>query len=85
MRMPQRYLFPLTDVSMPLTLLLYLSVALCAGGQTMPDVQCTVENYPVKATVAWQFPGAQQDVQVVVLRDLSGEQEARLTYITERP
>ncbi len=48
-----------------------------AAAQAIPDVTCTVEDYPVKAVVAWQFPQVQNAVQVVVLRDPSGKQEAR--------
>lgn len=47
------------------------------GAQTIPDVTCHVEDFPVKAVVAWQFPQLLGNVQVVVLRDPSGEQEAR--------
>ncbi|MDQ2777592.1 MAG: hypothetical protein M3Y57_22160 [Acidobacteriota bacterium] len=80
--MPRRYLFLVTELSKwPLTLFLYLSMALCAASQTIPDVHCTVEDYSVKATVAWQFPGAQKDAQVVVLRDPAGEQEARFDLL----
>jgi hypothetical protein len=48
-----------------------------ALAQSIPDVRCNVEDYPVKAVVAWQFPQVLPSVQVVVLRDPSGEQEAR--------
>lgn len=47
------------------------------AAQTIPNVSCHVEDYPVKAVVAWQFPQVLNKVQVVVLRDPSGEQEAR--------
>ena len=50
---------------------------LVAVGQSIPDVSCKVEDYPVKAVVAWQFPQVLPSVQVVVLHDPSGEQEAR--------
>jgi hypothetical protein len=56
-------------------LLLFCSQMLAA--QTIPNVACTVEDLPVKAVVAWQFPQTQEKVQVVVLRDPAGEQEAR--------
>lgn len=46
-------------------------------GQAIPDVRCTLEDLPVKAVVAWQFPQTQGSVQVVVLRDPAGEQQAR--------
>jgi hypothetical protein len=45
--------------------------------QAIPDVTCPVEDFPVKAVVAWQFPQVQKQVQVLVLRDPAGEQEAR--------
>lgn len=45
--------------------------------QSIPNVTCHVEDLPVKAVVAWQFPQTLGKVQVVVLRDPSGEQEAR--------
>jgi hypothetical protein len=45
--------------------------------QQIPNVRCQVEDLPVKAVVAWQFPQTQEKVQVVILRDPSGEQEAR--------
>jgi hypothetical protein len=48
-----------------------------AMAQAIPDVTCPVEDYSVKAVVAWQFPQVQKQVQVVVLRDPAGEQEAR--------
>lgn len=54
-----------------------LSVATVSGAQAIPNVSCTVEDYPVKAVVAWQFPQVLPSVQVVVLRDPAGEQEAR--------
>jgi hypothetical protein len=51
--------------------------SLSALAQAIPDVTCPVEDLPVKAVVAWQFPEVQKQVQVVVLRDPAGEQEAR--------
>jgi hypothetical protein len=56
---------------------LLLGFCLHASGQAIPDVSCPVEDLPVKAVVAWQFPQIQKQVQVVVLRDPAGEQEAR--------
>jgi len=47
------------------------------AAQSIPNVTCLVEDFPVKAVVAWQFPQTLGQVQVVVLRDPSGEQEAR--------
>jgi hypothetical protein len=59
--------------------LLWICVLLpvSAIAQSIPNVVCKVEDYPVKAVVAWQFPQTLSSVQVVVLRDPSGEQEAR--------
>ncbi len=61
------------------TILLGALIGVCpwAAAQAIPNVTCTVEDYPVKAVVAWQFPQVQNAVQVVVLRDPSGKQEAR--------
>ncbi len=56
-------------------------LALPAVAQKIPDVRCTVEDYPVKAVVAWQFPETLSSVQVVILRDPSGEQEARFDLL----
>ena len=60
---------------------LILSSVMCvsaaaANAQGIPQVTCPVEDYPVKAVAAWQFPQIVGKVQVVVLRDPSGEQEA---------
>jgi hypothetical protein len=60
---------------LPVAMLVVLSVPLAA--QAIPNVTCHVEDLPVKAVVAWQFPEVQDNVQVVVLRDPAGEQEAR--------
>lgn len=46
---------------------LFFSLPLFA--QSIPDVTCSLEDLPVKAVVAWQFPQTQGKVQVVVLRD----------------
>jgi hypothetical protein len=51
--------------------------ALPVAGQVIPDITCHVEDLPVKAVVAWQFPQTLDKVQVAVLRDPAGEQEAR--------
>ena len=48
-----------------------------AYAKAIPDVRCSVEDYPVRAVVAWQFPETLSKVQVVVLRDPAGEQEER--------
>jgi len=64
---------------------LYLAAVLSAvsalQAQKIPDVACLVEDYPLKAVVAWQFPQVLPKVQVVVLRDPSGEQEARFDLL----
>jgi len=49
--------------------------------QPLPDVRCVVEDYPVRAVVAWQFPNTLSKLQVVVLRDPAGEQEARFDLL----
>lgn len=51
--------------------------AIGVKAQSIPDVTCQVEDLPVKAVAAWQFPQLVNKVQVVVLRDTAGEQEAR--------
>jgi hypothetical protein len=58
-----------------------LGFCLPAMAQAIPDVTCPVEDLPVKAVVAWQFPQIQKQVQVVVLRDPAGEQEAHLAAL----
>src|SRR3974377_487158 len=45
--------------------------------QRIPGAACTVEDYGLQSVVAWQFPKIEGKVQVVVLRDPGGEQEAR--------
>jgi hypothetical protein len=54
-----------------------LALPLCLPGQRIPDPSCTLEDYPLKSVVAWQFPQVMPSVQVAVLRDPAGEQEAR--------
>src|ERR1700690_1813997 len=71
---------------MPRTGFLRLAVcwylgAVAAMCQPIPDVRCVVEEYPVRAVVAWQFPETLSKVQVVVLRDPAGEQEARFDLL----
>lgn len=64
----------------PFTAALVLACSLCSltvSAQAIPNVVCQVEDYPVKAVVAWQFPKVLEKVQVVILHDPSGEQEAR--------
>jgi hypothetical protein len=60
-----------------LTALISVVVSIPLAAQAIPDATCRVEDLPVKAVVAWQFPQVQNNVQVVVLRDPAGEQEAR--------
>src|SRR5512132_1828809 len=55
--------------------------AVTAMAQPMPDARCTLEDYSVRAVVAWQFPDTLSKVQVVVLRDPVGEQEARFDLL----
>lgn len=50
---------------------------IAASAQKIPQVACQVEDYPVRSVAAWQFPSTFNKVQVVVLRDPAGEQEAR--------
>ena len=57
--------------------LTFLCMASRLTAQAIPNVVCHVEDYPAKAVVAWQFPELSPKLQVVVLRDPSGEQEAR--------
>ena len=45
--------------------------------QQMPDVRGTYEDYPVNMVIYWQSRESLKSVQVAVLRDPSGEQEAR--------
>ena len=52
-------------------------MAAMARAQKMPDVRCQVEDFPIDVLVSWQFQETLDKVQVVVLRDPAGEQEAR--------
>lgn len=58
-----------------------LLVSFAAGSLTLaqqiPDVRCHVEDYPVNVVTYWQSPEVLKSVQVVVLKDPAGEQEAR--------
>lgn len=74
------------DSRTPMMLLKFHSVLLAAMllrlaaagvAQTFPDVRCHVEDYAVDAEADWQVRQPVHKVQVVVLRDPSGEQEAR--------
>ena len=59
-------------------------VASCAAmwGQQIPHVGCHVEEYPINVATYWQSPRKLKSVQVVVLKDPAGQQEALfdLTY-----
>lgn len=49
-----------------------------AKAQQIPDVRCHTEDYALNNVVKyWQSPDVLKSVQVVVLKDPSGEQEAR--------
>ena len=61
-----------------LFLLAMLGMGLKAFPQQIPDVRCHTEDYPVAGVVTyWQSPDVLKSVQVVVLKDPAGEQEAR--------
>lgn len=53
------------------------SLVSIASAQKIPNVSCDVEDYTANAVTAWQFPQLSPKLQVVILRDPSGEQEAR--------
>jgi hypothetical protein len=59
----------------------FLLLALPVAAQKIPDAHCEIEDYPVKAVVAWQFPETLSKVEVVILRDPAGEQEARFDLL----
>jgi hypothetical protein len=59
---------------------LLLSVPLLAwqaGAQKIPDVSCKLEDYAIDQVTYWQATVKVGKVQVAVLRDPAGEQEAR--------
>ena len=58
-------------------LLATFSMGLKAVAQQFPDVRCHTEDYPVNVVKYWQSPDVLKSVQVVVLKDPSGEQEGR--------
>jgi len=60
-----------------LLLLVLLAPGWRALAQQIPDVRCHVEDYPVNVVTYWQSPEVLKSVQVVVLKDPAGEQEAR--------
>ncbi len=51
--------------------------AFAAWAQKTPDVRCTLEDYTIDSVIYWQAPFKVGKVQVAVLRDPAGEQEAR--------
>jgi hypothetical protein len=59
----------------------FFLLALPVAAQKIPDVHCEIEDYPVKAVLAWQFPETLSKVEVVILRDPAGEQEARFDLL----
>ncbi len=64
-------------VGQMLLLLAPLAPGWRALGQQIPDVRCRVEDYPVNVVTYWQSPKVLKSVQVVVLKDPAGEQQAR--------
>lgn len=74
-------LAPRRRPSLRVAALALLAAALPAAGQKIPDVRCQVEDYPFKSVTAWQFPQTVGKVQVVVLRDPAGQQEARFDLL----
>src|SRR5438552_12282785 len=52
-----------------------------ANARAIPDVRCSVEDYQVRAVVAWQFRETLSRVQVVILRDPAGAEEARFDLL----
>jgi hypothetical protein len=67
----------LPQVRFPWMLLLAALAAGSAVAQQIPDVRCKVEDYSLGAPLSWQSTESLATVQVVVLRDPAGEQEAR--------
>jgi hypothetical protein len=63
--------------TLALLLLATFVVSLKAVAQRIPDVRCHTEDYPVGVVKYWQSPDVLKSVQVVVLKDPAGEQEAR--------
>ena len=62
-------------VALPLLLVFLLASA--ASAQHIPNATCRVEDYPQKSVIYWQSPQTLSKVQLVLLRDPAGEQEAR--------
>ncbi len=57
----------------------FIFITICGPlmSQQMPDVRGTYEDYPVNMVTYWQSRESLKSVQVAVLHDPSGEQEAR--------
>ena len=66
-----------STVGQMLLWLVPLALGARAWAQEIPDVRCHVEDYPVNFVTYWQSPEVLKSVQVVVLKDPAGEQEAR--------
>jgi len=66
-----------TTVGRMVLLLMPLAPASRALAQQIPDVRCHLEDYPVNVVTYWQSPKVLKSVQVVILKDPAGEQEAR--------
>lgn len=62
---------------MPRSLPLFILLASLAAAQKIPDVPCMLEDYTIDSVIYWQAPSKVGKVQVAVLRDPAGEQEAR--------
>lgn len=82
MRTETRARFFLSKISSRLSALtvlafLFALMPIKAMAQTFPDVRCHVEEYSVNAEADWQVHQPLHKLQVVVLRDPAGEQEAR--------
>ena len=58
-------------------LILLVNCGLSAFAQKIPQVACHVEDYATQVVQGWQSPTVLGKVQVAVLRDPAGEQEAR--------
>ncbi len=61
-------------------LMIFIFIILAGGpvkSQQIPDVRCHTEDYPVNMVISWQSRRTLKTVQVIVLRDPAGEQEAR--------
>src|SRR5450759_5032329 len=57
----------------------FIFITICGPlmSQQMPDVRGTYEDYPVNMVTYWQSRESLKSVQVAVLHDPAGEQEAR--------